>query len=158
MNYYVITWKPERGTYSEKEFDSLKVELRRQGFADTNWSVRTTAASKGDCVLIFRQGKETGLMGFGEVMGPATLDEKGIRRCKTRIHNLRDSNESPYLTKQNLTDAGIPVNVLNVQASGSHALTLDETRLMDALCLSVLGHHLFDLCMSYKNFWPRKYI
>jgi hypothetical protein len=158
MKCYIVTWKPEVGAYSKKDFDTLKVDLREQGFVDSNWRMRSTSAEKGDCVLIFRQGKETGLMGFGEIMSTVSPDEEGVRRCKVRIHNLRDSSELPYLTKQALTDAGIPISVFNVQASGSRALSITETELTDSLCRSSLGHPLDELCRCYKDSRQRQLI
>jgi hypothetical protein len=118
----------------------------------------TAAAETRDGVLIFRQGKETGLMGFGEILSPVSPDEKGVRRCMIRVHNLRDSSELPYLTKQALTDVGIPVGVFNAQASGSRALSIAETELTDSLCRSSLGHPLDELCRSYQDFRHRELI
>ena len=149
MSCYILTWKPEAGTYSIKDFNKLKVDLRLNGSVDSNWRMRTTEAQKGDQAIFFRQGEETGVVGFGEIVGDGFLDDQGSRRYPVRIFNLRDSFETPYILKDELVKVGIKESALNTQASGNSPLSNTDIASIDSMCRDKFSKSLSDMCLGY---------
>jgi hypothetical protein len=149
MKTYLITWKPEAGLFTEDEFNALKKTLRQNRFVDDDWRMRAAGVKKGERVVLFRQGKQTGLCGFGTILDDCVKQKKATRRYTVRLTNMRDSIDAPFLEKKELTGAGIKKQSLEMQSSSNGAISKEEVAVIERLCQERLGHSLDELCTQY---------
>ena len=150
MNYFLLTWKPEFGFYTTDQFNELKVILRSDGSVKTLWSMRASEVNIGDGVILFRQGKVTGLYGFGKVTGSEEIITKdGSRKFEVTFYNLRDSIDQPFFSKKELIDVGIKAALLNSQASGHGPLPQSQLNILEEFLALRKKPRLLDLCGHY---------
>ena len=150
MNYFLLTWKPEFGSYTAEQFNELKKVLRSDGSVKTPWSMRASEVNIGDGVILFRQGKVTGLYGFGKVTGSEEIIAKdGSRKFEVTFYNLRDSIDQPFFSKKELIDVGIKAALLNSQASGHGALPQIQLNILEEFLAIRKKPRLLDLCGHY---------
>ena len=151
MNCVLITWKPEKGRFSEKDFDQLKKTLRaNNGSVEDTWPIRAKDMEAGIPLALFRQGRKTGLIGFGTVLdGQPTEDLGATRRYKVVFRNLRDSIDRPFFDKKLLIKAGIPNSILNTESSGNGKLPDSVVKILDALCQEHYSVTLNEACSRY---------
>jgi hypothetical protein len=150
MNYFLLTWKPEFGSYTAEQFNELKIILRSDGSVKIPWSMRASDVNIDDGVILFRQGKVTGLYGFGKVTGSEEIITKdGSRKFEVTFYNLRDSIDQPFFSKKELIDGGIKAALLNSQASGHGALPQSQVDVLEEFLALRKKPGLLDLCGYY---------
>jgi hypothetical protein len=150
MKFFLITWKPEFGTYTELQFNELKKTLRKSGSVKTPWSMRASEVNVDDAVILFRQGKVTGLYGFGKVTGSEEIIAKdGSRKFEVTFYNLRDAIDQPFFSKKELIDAGIKKTLLNAQASAHGALPQSQIDIFEEILALKKKPSLLAVCESY---------
>ena len=129
IKFLILTWKPEiNKEFKEPEFNALVSTSRKIGYVDAKWRFLSKNFHPKDIVLIIRQGKETGLFGFGHVL----LNESDenftspTHYSTVRLMNLRSTHEHPFVSKESLIKIGIRKSILETQASGLVTLTDEE--------------------------------
>ena len=154
MNYYLITWKPENSDYSVIDYELMRMDFKTKDYVDTKWRLRSKDAKEGDGLILFRQGKITGVFGFGYI-----LDSKPIETLensfyyKVQFTNLRDNSVSPFISKNELVSAGIPKSLLNSESSGYGSIRTESIDVLNKLCIKNINFELFQLCNSRHTKW-----
>jgi hypothetical protein len=149
-NLYILTWKPEFGSYSTEEFNNLKRLLRKDGLVKTPWSVRAAQVVKNDFVVLFRQGQVTGLYGFGHIFNSSEIIEKdGSKKIEVVLTNLRDSIDQPFFSKQDLIRQGFNEKLLNAQSSAHGSVPLEQTDALNQILVNKYGYGLDKACFEY---------
>ena len=150
MKLFLLTWKPEFGSYTKKQFNELKKSLRYDGFVKTPWAMRASEVNLGDHVILFRQGEVTGLYGFGHVTGSDEIIEKDIsRKFEVTLCNLRDSIDQPFFSKKDLVIGGIKDAVLNAQSSAQGPLHIEQAHTLNQILVNKYGYGLDKVCFEY---------
>jgi len=150
MKLFLITWKPELGSYTKEQFNELKKSLRRDGFVKTPWTMRASEVNIGDQVILFRQGEVTGLYGFGHVTGSEQIIEKDdSKKCDVTLYNLRDSIDQPFFTKKDLVTHGIKNTLLNAQSSAHGSVPSDQADALNQILVNKYGYGLDRACHEY---------
>jgi hypothetical protein len=149
-NLYILTWKPEFGSYSAEQFNELKKILRKEGSAKTPWSVRAAQVVKNDFVVLFRQGQVTGLYGFGHIFNSSEIIEKdGSKKVEVVLTNLRDSIDQPFFSKQDLIRQGFNEKLLNAQSSAQGSVPTDQAQTLNQILINKYGFGLDRACFEY---------
>jgi hypothetical protein len=149
-NLYILTWKPEFGSYSAEQFNELKKILRKEGSAKTPWSVRAAQVVKNDFVVLFRQGQVTGLYGFGHIFNSSEIIEKdGSKKVEVVLTNLRDSIDQPFFSKQDLIRQGFNEKLLNAQSSAQGSVPTDQAQTLNQILINKYGFGLDRVCFEY---------
>jgi hypothetical protein len=150
MKLFLITWKPEFGSYTKEQFNELKKSLRRDGFVKTPWTMRASEVNIGDQVILFRQGEVTGLYGFGHVTGSDEIvDKNDTRKFEVTLCNLRDSIDQPFFSKKDLVAEGIKNTLLNAQSSAQGSVPEDQVKVFQQIFSAKYGFGLEKLCAEY---------
>ena len=150
QNLYILTWKPEFGSYSAEQFNELKKILRKEGSVKTPWSVRANHVKENDFVVLFRQGKVTGLYGFGHVLNSTeTIEKDGSKKIEVVFFNLRDSIDQPFFSKQDLIRQGFNESLLNAQSSAQGSVPTEQTQTLNQILMNKFGYGLEKACLDY---------
>lgn len=150
MKLFLITWKPEFGSYTKEQFNELKKSLRRDGFVKTPWKMRASEVNIGDQVILFRQGGVTGLYGFGHVTGSDEIIEKDdSRKFEVTLCNLRDATNQPFFAKKDLVAGGIKTTLLNAQSSAHGSVPSEQTDALNQILVNKYGYGLDKACFEY---------
>ena len=150
MKLFLITWKPEFGSYTKEQFNELKKSLRRDGYVKTPWTMRASEVNIGDQIILFRQGEVTGLYGFGHVTGSDEIIEKDdSRKFEVTLCNLRDSIDQPFFSKKDLVAGGIKNTLLNSQSSAQGSVPEDQVEVFQQIFSAKYGFELEKLCAEY---------
>jgi hypothetical protein len=150
MKLFLITWKPEFGSYTKEQFNELKKFLRRDGFIKTPWTMRASEVNIGDQVILFRQGEVTGLYGFGHVTGSDEIIEKdNSRKFEVTLCNLRDSIDQPFFSKQDLIRQGFNEKLLTAQSSAQGSVPIDQAQTLNQILINKYGFGLDRACFEY---------
>jgi hypothetical protein len=150
MKLFLITWKPEFGSYTKDQFNELKKLLRKDGFVKTPWTMRASEVNIGDQIILFRQGEVTGLYGFGHVTGSDEIIEKDeSRKFEVTLYNLRDSIDQPFFSKKDLVAGGIKSTLLNAQSSAQGSVSEEQVKVFQEIFISKYGFGLEKLCFEY---------
>ena len=150
MKLFLITWKPEFGSYTKEQFNELKKSLRRDGYVKTPWTMRASEVNIGDQIILFRQGEVTGLYGFGHVTGSDEILEKDdSRKFEVTLCNLRDSIDQPFFSKKELVLGGIKNTLLNAQSSAQGSVPEDQVKVFQQIFSAKYGFGLEKLCVEY---------
>lgn len=149
INYLILTWKPESNKdFKEPEFNVLVSTSRKIGYVDARWRFLSKNFNQKDIVLIIRQGKETGLFGFGHVLlnESEQISTSPTHYSTVRLINLRSTHEHPYVSKELLMKIGIRKSILETQASGLVTLTDQEIASLQSHIINVYKKSLEDMC------------
>jgi len=150
QNLFILTWKPEFGSYGKEEFNELKKILRKNGFVKTPWSVYSSQANANDLVILFRQGQVTGLYGFGHISNSSGIIEKdGSKKLEVNFLNLRDSIDQPFFTKKDLILEGFKESLLNAQSSAQGSVSIDQLQILNQVLIKKYGYGLEKACFEY---------
>lgn len=150
QNLYILTWKPEFGSYSAEQFNELKKILRKDGSVKTPWSVRANNVVENDFVVLFRQGKITGLYGFGHVLNSTeTIEKDGSKKIEVVFFNLRDSIDQPFFSKQDLIRQGFSESLLNAQSSAQGSVPTNQAQSLNQILMNKYGYGLEKACFDY---------
>jgi len=150
MKLFLITWKPESGSYTLEQFNKLKKTLRHDGYVKTPWTMRASEVNVCDQVILFRQGKTTGLYGFGHVTGSDEIIEKdNSRKFEVTLCNLRDSIDQPFFSKKDLVTGGIKDAVLNSQSSAQGPVPIEQAHALNQILVNKYGYGLDKVCFEY---------
>ena len=150
MKLFLITWKPEFGSYTKEQFNELKKSLRKDGFVKTPWTMRASEVNIGDRIILFRQGEVTGLYGFGHVTGSdEILENDGSRKFEVTLCNLRDSIDQPFFSKKDLVSGGVKNTLLNAQSSAQGSVPEDQAKVFQQIFSAKYGFGLEKLCSEY---------
>jgi len=150
MKLFLITWKPEFGSYTKEQFNELKKILRQDGHVKTPWTMRASEVNIGDQIILFRQGEVTGLYGFGHVTGSDEIIEKDdSRKFEVTLCNLRDSIDQPFFSKKDLVSGGIKQTLLNAQSSAQGSVPEDQVDIFQKVFISKYGFGLERLSVEY---------
>jgi len=150
MKLFLITWKPEFGSYTKEQFNELKKSLRRDGYVKTPWTMRASEVNIGDQIILFRQGEVTGLYGFGHVTGSDEILEKDhSRKFEVTLCNLRDSIDQPFFSKKELVLGGIKNTLLNAQSSAQGSVSSEQADALNQILVNKYGYGLDRACFEY---------
>jgi len=154
MNYYLLTWKPENEDYSCEEYEKMRKDFKVNNFSDTKWRLRSRSVVKGDGLILFRQGKSTGVFGFGHILdGDPVETTENSYYYKIQFNNLRDSSVQPFLTKKTMLDYKIPESLLNSESSGYGKLGEEIVAIFNKLCEEKIKSSLDLLCKQRCTKW-----
>jgi len=148
-NYLILTWKPEiNKEFKEPEFNALVSTSRKIGYVDAKWRFLSKNFNSKDIVLVIRQGKETGLFGFGHVLlNESDQDSTSPTHYSTvRLMNLRSTHEHPYVSKELLIKIGIKKSILETQASGLLTLSNEEIASLQTHMMNIYKKSLEEMC------------
>lgn len=150
MKLFLITWKPEFGSYTKEQFNELKKLLRRDGYVKTPWTMRAIEVNVGDYVILYRQGEISGLYGFGHVTGSnEIISNDGSRKFEITLYNLRDSIDQPFFSKKDLVSLGIKNSLLNIQSSAQGCVPVGQVEIFQQIFSSKYGFGFERLCVEY---------
>lgn len=148
VKFIVITWKPEiNKEFKESEFNALVSTGRRNGYVDSKWRFVSRNFGSNDIVLLVRQGKETGLIGFGHVLLNESNENSDLSShySTVRFVNLRSTNEHPFVSKDLLLNIGLRKSILETQASGLVTLSTDEIAALNSHIMSAYKKSVEDM-------------
>jgi hypothetical protein len=151
INYLVLTWKPEiNKEFKEPDFNALVSKSRKNGYVDTKWRFLSKNFNTNDIVLVIRQGKETGLIGFGHILlNESDVDADSMTHYSTvRLVNLRSTNEHPFLSKELLLNIGFRKSILETQASGLVTLSAEEISFLQTHVMNTYKKSVEDMCFG----------
>ena len=149
INFLILTWKPEiNKEFKEPEFNALVSASRKIGYVDAKWRFLSKDFNLKDFVLVIRQGKETGLFGFGHILlNQSDQDSTSPTHYSTvRLMNLRSTHEHPYVSKDLLIKIGIRKSILETQASGLVTLSDEEIASLQTHIMSIFKKSLEEMC------------
>ena len=151
INYLILTWKPEiNKEFKEPDFNALVSKSRKNGYVDAKWRFLSKNFNSNDIVLVIRQGKETGLIGFGHILlNESDVDSDCMTRYSTvRLVNLRSTNEHPFLSKELLLNIGFRKSILETQASGLVTLSAEEISFLQTYVMNTYKKSVEDMCFG----------
>jgi hypothetical protein len=150
INTLILTWKPEiNKEFKEPEFNALVSTSRNIGYVDARWRFLSKNFNPKDMVLVIRQGKETGLFGFGHILlNQSSKDSTLTTHYSTvRLMNLRSTHEHPFVSKEILIKIGIRKSILETQASGFVTLSNEEVASLQTHMISIYKKSLEKMCL-----------
>ena len=154
MNYYLATWKPENGDYTTEDYEIMRKEFREKNTVHTSWRIRSKVKKEYSKVILLRQGKVTGIFGFGFITNVLRSEELHYKNhYEIQFNNLRDSSGAPLISKNDLIAEGVPESLLNSESSGNGVVEENVINLIDNLCIKLLAHTLSDLCTQKCLKW-----
>ena len=151
INYLILTWKPEiNKEFKEPDFNALVSKSRKNGYVDAKWRFLSKNFNTNDIVLVIRQGKETGLIGFGHILlNESDVDSDFMTHYSTvRLVNLRSTNEHPFLSKELLLNIGFRKSILETQASGLVTLSAEEISFLQTHVMNTYKKSVEDMCFG----------
>jgi hypothetical protein len=99
---------------------------------------------------VIRQGKETGLIGFGHILlNESDVDSDSMTHYSTvRLVNLRSTNEHPFLSKELLLNIGFRKSILETQSSGLVTLSAEEISFLQTYVMNTYKKSVEDMCFG----------
>ena len=149
INTLILTWKPEiNKEFKEPEFNALVSTSRNIGYVDARWRFLSKNFNPKDMVLVIRQGKETGLFGFGHILLIESSKDSTLTThySTVRLMNLRSTHEHPFVSKEILIKIGIRKSILETQASGLVTLSDEEIASLQTHMMSIYKKSLEEMC------------
>ena len=149
IKFLILTWKPEiNKEFKEPEFNGLVSTSRKHGYVDSKWRFLSKNFNPKDLVLVIRQGKEKGLIGFGHILlNESDKDSTSPTHYSTvRLINLRSTHEHPFVSKELLIKFGIRKSILETQASGLVTLSDEEIASLQTHMMSIYKKSLEKMC------------
>jgi len=154
INYLILTWKPEiNKEFKEPDFNALVSKSRKNGYVDAKWRFLSKNFNSNDIVLVIRQGKETGLIGFGYILLNESDEDSysSTHYLTVRLVNLRSTHEHPFVSKELLLNIGIRKSILETQASGLVTLSTDEIASLKTYIMNTYKKSVEDMCNHIKT-------